>query len=92
MAYFKNSYICDMYNKVVHLHFHYPPNRNMDFADLYFVSIAAIYDHVSVDDMGIRRSSLTEALRRNHVYRNKQVVVRVGKLLRKPQCNPKAKG
>ena len=28
----------------------------------------------------------------NPVYRNKQVVVRVGKLLRKPQRNPKAKG
>jgi len=36
--------------------------------------------------------SLTEALRRNHVYRNKQVVVRVGKLLRKPLRNPKTKG
>ena len=35
--------------------------------------------------MNIRR-------RHNPVYRNKQVVVRVGKLLRKPQRNPKAKG
>lgn len=74
-----------METKVIHLHF------KDDWAsiihDWYFGSLKAIYDSRTVEEIGISYKSLTNALRGKEVYENKKVIIRIGKLERKPKQN-----
>lgn len=70
-----------VYNTIIHLHI----KQDVTNTDYYYGSIAAIYEQWNRDVMGINYDSLCNALRKNDVYENKNVIVRCGKLVRKKQ-------
>lgn len=74
-----------METKVIHLHF--KDDVASIIHDWYFGSLKAIYDSRTVEEIGISYKSLTNALRGKEVYENKKVIIRIGKLERKPKQN-----
>jgi len=77
-----------MNTKVVHLAFKEPYEGK---TDLYFSSLKAIYDEVPIETVGIRYSSLLNALHGKERYENKKVVIRIGQLVRKQNIRTKEK-
>ena len=74
-----------METKVIHLHF--KDDGVSIIKDWYFGSLKAIYNSRTVDDIGISYKSLTNAIRGKDIYENKKVIIRIGKLERKPKQN-----
>lgn len=74
-----------METKVIHLHF--KDDGVSITKDWYFGSLKAIYNSRTVEDIGISYKSLTNAIRGKDVYENKKVIIRIGKLERKPKQN-----
>lgn len=74
-----------METKVIHLHF--KDDGASIIHDWHFGSLKAIYDSRTVEEIGISYKSLTNALRGKEVYENKKVIIRIGKLERKPKQN-----
>ena len=74
-----------METKVIHLHF--KDDGMSIIKDWYFGSLIAIYNSRTVEDIGISYKSLTNAIRGKDIYENKKVIIRIGKLERKPKQN-----
>lgn len=72
-----------MNEKVVHLSFKEPSTQ----PDMYFGSLKAIYDVVSLEEVGITYKALTNAIRGKERYENKKCVIQIGKLVRKAHSN-----
>lgn len=72
--------------KVVHLIIK-GENRESDIHS-YFGSVACIYDHYSVEDVGITYGSLRNyCISEEKPYENKKVIIRQGKLWTKEKKN-----
>lgn len=69
--------------KVIHLHFN--GDGESCARDCYYGSLKAIYEEHSSEAIGIKYSSLLNAVRGKEIYENKKVVIRIGKLRRKPK-------
>ena len=68
-------------SKVIHLEFKEPIEGESHF---YFGSVAAIYDHLTVEQVGISSRALSNKYDLSKApYENKRVVIRLGELKRK---------
>ena len=76
-----------METKVVHVHLVEPHKGKTDY---YFGSIAAIYEVLSAEVVGIRYDSLTNTIGGKDEYANKKAFVRVARLVRKASAKKKA--
>lgn len=74
-----------METKVIHLHFK-DDGANI-IKDWYFGSLKAIYNSRTIEEIGISYKALTNAIRGKEIYENKKVIIRIGKLERKPKIN-----
>lgn len=70
--------------KIVHLHIKEPP------VDDYFSSLKAIYEHYDAAQLGLKYTSLLNAMYGKTYFENKKIVIRIGVLkssTRKPQSH-----